>query len=316
MYQEYNELKEKKIFLFFKRSSHPFRSWVKELRKNFKIKVFYNISLFLEALLFNPPDMIVYYYPKDPKSLDLLLKELKVRFNLVKLPIILIMDQVVPQILESNAQIVDDFITTSQTSEELILRIKYAFARIKRISDNNPLTGLPGNTSIQNAISLAMNSLKPLAIAYVDLDNFKAFNDYYGFARGDEIIKNLAFILISTIDELVKREDYFIGHIGGDDFVFIVPLEKAEEVSKEIIRRFHLTLSNFIDLEDWEKGYFLCKNRQGILCKFPFPTLSIAIVPVHKGKFNHIGEINVRIAEVKSYVKQMPGSNYFIDRRS
>lgn len=309
-------LKDKTIFAFFKKKSTPFKIWTMELKKFFKVKVFYNISPFFESLLFTPPDLVIYYYPKDPKSFDLLLKELKIRFNLVRLPIILVIDQVNSEILMDKTQIVDDFITTSQTSGELLLRIKYAFARIQRISDNNPLTGLPGNTSIQHAIKLAMESLQPLAVAYVDLDNFKAFNDYYGFTKGDEIIKNLSFILISTIDELVKRENYFIGHIGGDDFVFIVPLEMAKKVSQEIIRRFNLTLPNFIESEDWERGYFLCKNRKGHLQQFPFPSLSIAIVPVYKGKFNHIGEINVRITEVKNYVKQMPGSNYFIDRRN
>ncbi len=316
MYYNYNELKEKLIFAFFKKNVQPFKSWIRELKKFFKIKIFYNISLFLESLLFTPPDMLIYYYSKDPKSLDLLLKELKVRFNLVKLPIILVIDKIDIDLLIDKTQIVDDFVTLSQTSEELVLRVWYAFARIKRISDNNPLTGLPGNTSIQNAIKLAMDSVKPLAIAYVDLDNFKAFNDYYGFIRGDELIKNLSFILLGTIDELVKRGEYFIGHIGGDDFVFIVPLEKVEEVSREIIKRFHLTLPNFINSEDWGRGYFVCKDRQGNLKNFPFPTLSIAIVPVYKGKFEHIGEINIRIAEVKNYVKKMPGSNFFIDRRN
>ncbi len=303
----------KVIFGFFKKGK-PFSIWKKELKRYYKIEAFYTINKFLEALLFRPPDLLLYYYPKDPKSFNTLLKELKFKFNLVKLPIILITDQINFEKLLDKANLVDDFVTIHTPIEEVVLRIEYAFKRIKRISDNNPLTGLPGNTSIENAIKEIMKEQTPYAIAYADIDNFKAYNDRYGFNRGDEIIKNLARIIVNTVNEVCPQKS-FVGHIGGDDFVFIVPLEKVEKISKEILKRFELLIKKFIDEEDLEKGYFISKDRQGNIRKFPFPSVSIAIVPVYKGKFKHLGEVIQRAAEVKKLAKKIPGNSYFIDRR-
>jgi len=305
--------RKKNIYALFKKSQ-PFISWKKELSLYYNLKVFYNTSKFLDALLFHPPEMLIYYYPKDPASFNELLKDLKLKFNLVKLPIILIVDEIKLETLLAKAELVDDFVSLHTEVEEIILRIEYAFKRIERISDNNPLTGLPGNTSIEQAIKEFMHSSEPYAICYADIDNFKAYNDRYGFTRGDEIIKNLARIIVNTVKEFCPQKS-FVGHVGGDDFVFIVPLEKAEEITKEILRRFNLLVKNFIDPEDLEKGYFISKDRQGNIKKFSFPSVSIALIPVYQGKFKHYGEIIQRAAEVKKLAKKISGNSYFIDRR-
>jgi len=307
-------MKKKTIYGYFKKKK-PFTSWSKNLKKYYNFKAFYNQQKFLENFLFYPPDLLLYYHSKDSQNIDTILNELKIKFNLVKIPFILIVDHIDFDFLVKESDMIDDFLTINHELEELILRIEYAFKRVERISDNNPLTGLPGNTFIREAITKILKSVHPYAVAYVDLDNFKAYNDYYGFDRGDEIIKNLARILVSTISEYCKNQKYFIGHIGGDDFVFIVPLEKVKEISQEIIQKFDTLITNFIDEEDLKKGYFLCKNRRGELQKIPFPSVSIAIVPVHKGKFKHIGEVITKLTEIKNYIKRFPGSNYFIDRR-
>ena len=306
--------KDKKIIYAFFKKTQPFLTWTKEIKNYYRLKTFYNISKFLEALLFSPPSLILYYYQKDPKNFNTLIKKLKSDFNLVKLPIILVVDGIEFNILLSKAEIVDDFITTKTDIKELLLRIEYAWIRIERISDNNPLTGLPGNTSIEQAIKHFMEKETPYAIAYADIDNFKAYNDKYGFNRGDEIIKNLARIIVNTINKICPS-DSFIGHIGGDDFVFIVPLDKVEKVTKEILKYFDVLKKNFIDQEDLEKGYFISKDRQGNIQKFPLPSVSVAIIPIYKGKFQHLGEIIQRAAEVKKIVKNIPGNSYFIDRR-
>ncbi len=304
---------KKTVYAFFKKGE-PFSQWKKEIKKHYKIEAFYNISKFLDALLFRPPDLILYYYPKDPKSFNTLIKELKFRFNLVKLPIILIIEKIDFDQLLNKAKMVDDFVTTQTDIEEVLLRIAYAFKRIERISDNNPLTGLPGNTSIEQAIKKFMNKKTPYAIAYADIDNFKAYNDRYGFNRGDEIIKNLARIIVNTVSEFCPDKG-FVGHVGGDDFVFIVPLEKVEKIAQEILKRFNSLIKTFIDPEDLERGYFISRDRQGNIKKFPFPSVSIAIVPVYQNKFKHYGEIIQRAAEVKKMAKAIEGNSYFIDRR-
>jgi diguanylate cyclase (GGDEF)-like protein len=258
--------------------------------------------------------MVFYYYPKDPESFNTLIKELKFRFNLVKLPIILVVEKVEFEKLINKAKLVDDFITTETSIEEIILRIEFAFKRIERISDNNPLTGLPGNTSIEQAIKEVMKKTTPYAIAYADIDNFKAYNDRYGFTRGDEIIKNLARIIVNTVNDFCPEKG-FVGHVGGDDFVFIVPFDQVETITQEILNRFNSLIKTFIDPEDLERGYFVSKDRQGNVKHFPFPSVSIAIIPVFQNKFKHYGEIIQRAAEVKKMAKKIPGNSYFIDRR-
>ena len=107
----------------------------------------------------------------------------------------------------------------------------------------------------------------------------------------------------------------FVGHIGGDDFVFIVPLEVAEEVSREIIRNFDELILNFVDEEDRRRGCLITTDRQGVLCRLPWPSISIAIVPVWEGRFEHYGEVATVAAQIKHYLKKMPGSAFLIDRR-
>jgi len=305
------------IYVFMKKNKF-FLQWKQALLEKFEnkyeFKFFYNSKKFLEHLLFHPPCMILYYYPKDPVTFEKLVS-IKKEFNLRIIPLLLMVDRLEFEFLRKMADIVDDFVITSEEPEETVLRIEYAFKRLERVADNNSLTGLPGNTSIARTIERILSSEKPYAVAYVDLDNFKSYNDKYGFSKGDEMIKNLARILVNAVVEF-SPDDYFVGHIGGDDFVFIVPLEKVEKICQEVIRRFDSTIPYFVDQEDLKKGYYICKNRQGEITEIPLPSVSIAVVPVQKGKFSHIGEISQRAAEVKSVVKKMKGSNYFIDRRS
>ncbi len=307
---------KKVIYLFLKKNSF-FKKWKdflnKKLGSKYNLKIFYKADDFITNFLFNPPFMAIYYYPKDPSTFEKLCM-IKKDFNLRIIPLIVIVDDLDFKFLLSKAEVIDDFITTMEGVEVFILRIEYAFKRLERISDNNPLTGLPGNVSIGKAIEKVLNDSKPHAVAYVDLDNFKAYNDLYGFFKGDEMIKNLARIIFNTVSEF-SPEDYFVGHIGGDDFVFIVPLDKVKKVSQEIINRFDNTLPYFLKPEDMEKGYFIAKDRRGHICKISLPSVSIAIVPVYKGKFIHIGEVASRAAEIKNIVKKLEGSNYFIDRR-
>ncbi len=307
----------KKIIYAFLKKDKFFTKWKQELiyflKEKYKLKSFYSFKKFLSAILFDPPSMVIYYYHKNPEGLKNLV-ELKKKFNMFNIPLILILDHFDLEWLISTSEWGDDFVFLKDKIDEVFVRIEYAFHRLERISDNNPLTGLPGNTSIYRAIERILDRYKPYAVAYVDLDNFKAYNDAYGFSHGDEMIKTVAKILTTTISDF-SREDYFIGHIGGDDFVFIVPLEKVETISKEIIKRFDTLAPTFLNPNDREKGYFVSVDRIGNISKIPIPTLSISIVPVVKGKFKHIGEISGRLAEIKKVVKGIEGSTYFIDRR-
>lgn len=304
--------KKKRIFAFW--GNLTFQEWKKALSLNFKIRSFSKINKFFDALFFNPPDLIFYHYEKSPEGLEILVKDIKLHFNLVRLPLIIIMNKLDVEKISTYLQAIDDILVLHNSIEEVILRTNLSLCRIERVSDNNPLTGLPGNVSIEKKLRESLTYLSPIAVAYVDLDNFKAYNDLYGFAKGDEMIKNVARILVNSVNNWTKEG--FVGHIGGDDFVFIVPLEYVEKISQEVIGTFSLLLPSFLKKRDWENGYFLAKDRKGNLVRFPLPSLSIAIVPVQQGKFKHIGEIAERASQVKKVVKAIPGSAYFIDRRN
>lgn len=209
---------------------------------------------------------------------------------------------------------VDDLIEWPVAPEELLLRVQLAEARMTRVFDNNPLSKLPGNTSILNAIQNILTSSEPMAVCYVDIDNFKPYNDHYGFSQGDDVILMVARVIVNVIDQASRRHS-FIGHVGGDDFVFIVPEDKAAEVCEKILVNFEAVRNLFIEPEDVSRGGFIEKDRQGRETKFGLLSISIAVIPTGGGKFQHFGQVAAVASQLKHKVKALEGNNYLIDQR-
>ncbi len=209
---------------------------------------------------------------------------------------------------------VDDFITKPLQREEFIMRLYLSIERSRRMVETNPLTMLPGNTPIIKEVQARLDRNEEFALAYADLDNFKPFNDKYGFSRGDEVIKMAGRLITNTV-KLHDPHNCFVGHIGGDDFVFITSIEKAEPASREIVKNFDEIIPSFYDPEDREQGYIISHSRDGTVKRFPLLSISIGIT-LNKGWFKHYGEISSVATEVKAYAKTLEGSTYFIDRRS
>ena len=208
----------------------------------------------------------------------------------------------------------DDYITKPFEPRELLARIQGILSRITQVLDANPLTKLPGNHSIQLKISQTLNIQEPFAICHIDIDNFKSFNDQYGFQRGDIAIRTTGQILIA-ICKKHGSSNHFVGHIGGDDFVIVSTPEKIDGICEEIIQQFNTEATALYDKEDQERGYITIKDRRGNLREFPLMSLSMAIITNEKRKINHIAEINAIATELKKYAKSLPGSNYVKDRR-
>jgi diguanylate cyclase (GGDEF)-like protein len=208
----------------------------------------------------------------------------------------------------------DDYMVKPFSPQELIARINMLIRRSNINLDANPLTRLPGNVSISNELQARLNKKEKFAVLYIDLDNFKALNDYYGFERGDEIIKETGRIIISSVQEKGLTND-FIGHIGGDDFVVITSPQNAEEIAKKIISEFDKVSSTFFDEKDRVKGYIETKGRDGEIHKFGFPTISIGIITNLYRNFSHIAQISSWGAEIKGFAKKFPESKYIFDRR-
>ncbi len=304
-----------KQVLLIAEENPPYDRWRRLLEEEgYQVELFSDVRGAAERVLFKPPDMIILEEKLKPELVKDLVHALKKDLSLSSLPILLI---VLPERLSEidwEEYLVDDFLCEDAREGEVRSRVKLAFVRASHLADNNPLTGLPGNTSILRKIEDTLKSEKPQVVAYVDIDNFKPFNDAYGFSRGDEIIRMLARILVNTVEQYAGARG-FVGHIGGDDFVFICPLEVAEDVAREVIRKFDQLILNFLDPEDRERGYLITTDRQGMICRMPWPSISIAMVPVWKGRFEHSGEVATVAAQIKKYLKSLTGSVYLIDRR-
>jgi diguanylate cyclase (GGDEF)-like protein len=180
--------------------------------------------------------------------------------------------------------------------------------------DASPLTHLPGGVAVENVLKKRLKANTPLSFCLVDLDNFKALNDHHGYANGNEVIKTTANIIEDSVAKYGNPSD-FIGHIGGDDFVFMTTPDLHSKICTIIIKDFDEKVKSFYTPEEQKTGYIIGKNRQGENAKFPIVAVSIVVVTDQGHALqNHIqvGEI---AAELKEYVKSMPGSNFVVDRR-
>jgi len=182
--------------------------------------------------------------------------------------------------------------------------------RIEQAFDSNPLSRLPGNNSINREMDSRLQQGRPFMLVYADLDNFKAFNDHYGYERGDRVIQLVANIM----KEIVTPAD-FIGHIGGDDFVMMLDPSRWQEQIEMILHRFALESVLMYHAEDRERGYIIAENRQGQTMHFALMSLSMAVVPCEAGLYDsHVAVAEVA-SEVKHLAKKESGNSIVVNRR-
>ena len=195
--------------------------------------------------------------------------------------------------------------------QEMMLKIKDSQ---QRYLDASPLTRLPGNLAIEQVLKGKMEHGEKFALCYIDLDDFKAFNDKYGYAKGSDLIKMTGEVLYRAKDKYAEQQD-FVGHIGGDDFVLITSPDEAEQVCQAIIDEFDRLIPEYYLAEDRANGFIEGMDRYGVKRRFPIMSISIAVVSDVKRSFTSPIEIAKAATEIKDYVKSLPGSNYLIDRR-
>lgn len=198
-----------------------------------------------------------------------------------------------------------------QEIQEMMLKIKDSQ---QRYLDASPLTRLPGNLAIEQVLKGKMDRGENFALCYIDLDDFKAFNDKYGYAKGSDLIKMTGEVLYQAKDKYAEQQD-FVGHIGGDDFVLITSPDGADQVCQEIISEFDRQIPEYYVEEDRASGFIEGMDRYGVKRRFPIMSISIAVVSDVKRSFTSPVEIARVATEIKDYVKSLPGSNYLIDRR-
>lgn len=268
-------------------------------------------SSLLGTFYADPPDLLVIDLSTDTKCGLSIVKSLRGDSFFSAIPIIGLLSAVDSNELDWESYPVDDFVGLPLNFNELFNRISLALFRLKRIFDNNPLTRLPGNTSIQLAIESALGS--DTAVCYLDINNFKPYNDAFGFSHGDEVIRMTARIMFNTVRDIGGG---FCGHIGGDDFVCIVPLEHAESVCKTIISHFDMIVLDLFDDETKQRGHYFGTNRRGKQENIPLLSLSIGVVPMNMPKILHAAKVSELAAELKKMAKNSSHSHYVVDRRS
>ncbi|NTV29808.1 MAG: response regulator [Candidatus Omnitrophica bacterium] len=208
----------------------------------------------------------------------------------------------------------DDYLIKPFEPESLLARINMIMKRTSRNLDANPLTHLPGNASIMEELSSRIQSGKIFAVGYCDLDKFKLYNDKYGFEKGDEVIKTTGRI-ITRAGQDVGGPNVFIGHIGGDDFVFVSDDAVADQISDKIIDMFDSTSPSFYSEEDRNAGFITGKDRQGNETRAGLMSISIGIVSNSCQKISHVAQVGEIGAELKKFAKAQDKSNHVRDKR-
>jgi len=209
----------------------------------------------------------------------------------------------------------DDYITKPFDVDELVARLHSHVRRTRRERHLNPLTGLPGNLSIDSAIEAYLAGGKDFAVAWTDLDNFKVYNDRYGFFAGDDVIERTGKLLLQVVERL-GSEHSFAGHIGGDDFILVMPLDAADLAGRMVVEGFDRLVPEFYNPDDRERGFIAAVSRTGDEKVFPLMSVSVAIVPCPASRFAHPAEIAHVATEIKHFLKQRPGSAWLVDRRA
>ncbi|MBT9157350.1 MAG: Alkaline phosphatase synthesis transcriptional regulatory protein PhoP [Firmicutes bacterium] len=209
----------------------------------------------------------------------------------------------------------DDYLAKPFDMTEVLARVKAHLRRSRTERSLNPITNLPGNIAIEEKLKQLAASLEPFAVIYTDIDNFKSYNDAYGFLQGDVVLRTLGLIILQCITMCGNPHD-FVGHIGGDDFVICSTPDKVDALCQQLITSFDELMPKLYNENDRKLGYVLGHSRDGQHVKHPLITVSLAVVTNEYRSFDSSGQISELVAEVKCLAKQMPHSIYIKDLRS
>lgn len=208
----------------------------------------------------------------------------------------------------------DEVLTDAISIGEAQVRSAAMLRRSDRDTDVHPSTRLPGTREIAAELERRIQSREKFAVCYADLDYFKEYNDRYSYYRGNQVIQLLARLLHDVVKGLCGEEG-FVGHIGGDDFLYMVPIAAMERVCDEVIRVFDELVPLQYAAHDSRVGYFFGKDRRGQLHRVPLMTLSVGVVTNQRRRFDQASEVSELVTEMKTYAKSLPGSLWVVDRR-
>jgi len=285
------------------------------LSEHFTVMAAHNGKEGLDLVKAKAPDLVITDYMMPVMTGPQFVKELRKDILLSHLPVIMLTGKgEVSDMVTGIEAGADDYLVKPFEPAALLARIRMILKRTTRSLDANPLTHLPGNTSIMDEIQNRIDSGKVFAVGYADLDKFKIYNDKYGFEKGDELIRATARVLLDATGNLAGPEG-FVGHIGGDDFVFICDDDKADAISMKAIDEFDKAAPGFYNEEDRKAGFILGVDRQGNATKASLVAISIGIVSNRDQSITHVAQIGEIGAELKKMAKKQDKSNFVRNQR-
>lgn len=264
----------------------------------------------------SPSVIVVDIHSANKMNLEIC-RMLKDDFMTAYIPVITLIDkrQLKTELL-SLKQGVDDYLIKPPDPFDLRIRIEMAIRRSQYSFCATPLTGLPGGRVIEEIVEEKIKNNLPFSFGYVDIDNFKSFNDSYGYIKGDRVIMQTAYMLYNAVKKFGSPGD-FIGHIGGDDFVFISTPGKYKEISSNFITLFDRIIPFHYTDEDRKKGFIVAEDRNHKVRKLPLMNVSVAVVNKDEhSKLRNVIQVNERAAEIKHYLKEVEGSKFMAERRN
>jgi len=284
-------------------------------KHGYRVVVAENGEIALELLRREAPDLVL---------LDLMMpkidgfetcRRIRQNFQTSQIPIIMLTAKSeLPDKIKGLQDGANDYLIKPYSNEELLLRVGNVLDWSLKQKEANPLTGLPGNRAIEKELQGRIEGKEPFAFLYLDIDNFKPYNDHYGYQKGDDAILFLGDIVTEAVNSLGGVND-FVGHIGGDDFVVITSPARAEFISRHIIDEFDKGSLILLHEEDIGRGFMEVQNRLGEIKRMPLMSLTIALVVDDEGKLKHYAQVNDIASELKQYGKAMVGSVVVRERR-
>jgi len=317
-----------KIFIVSDKNS-AYKSTIQEELNEYNLKTFDSFNQAYYSVYASPPQLIIIFMDAfSEKENGMHKKELKLIGDmqldnmLSNIPILFMLPADFDfSGIKDEKYSLKDYIKEPIGTYELKYKVRSIIHASKSALDANPLTKLPGNSSIMESVKNKLEEDIEFSFAYIDIDNFKSYNDKYGFLRGDEVIMMTSRLIATTVYDISKtrRRDIekhiFIGHIGGDDFVIMSHPDDIMDIANTIVNNFDKIILSFYDNTDKERGYIEAYDRQKKIQKFPIMSLSIAVISDANKKISHYGQISEIASGLKSAAKEKPGSNVVVDRR-
>jgi diguanylate cyclase (GGDEF)-like protein len=266
--------------------------------------------------LSDPPDLVVLDLVLGYGDGFAVVERFRTNPTTVNVPVVIVSAKARPRDIAKGLDAgADDYVGKPFDIDELSARIRAVLRRSRAMRDLSPLTGLPGNFRIAEELERRINSGNLVAVVYGDLDHFKAFNDHYGFMRGDNVIKFTANTLLEAAAASGDPSS-FIGHVGGDDFIMVMDPQYAEAFCRTVVERFDDGILDFYDSHDALRGFVEVIDRRGERHKFPVVSISLGVATNRKRSFTTEWEASAVASEMKEHAKSEPGSSYKIDRRT